>query len=281
MALSQSLQRLRDDFNRQRTASDAGVVRHGFLLRVGISDWQSEPEAEWKQDVEFALGAIDYRIFCWHNLPTRFHPNGVPVLQFFYGNADRQVVDNWLDLRDRAILFLHDGVFGETYRHLPSWMMVSYFLKWDHPATVRYKINERSFSFDGIPLGVFPFQNHHTFEEWERGTLDIPAGRYYLTLGDDVRACSMDVIDALTFDAGKTHTAATQRSEGNGGEKRRGAPPKKTTKQRADFAKPLVDKGQTWLEIFNSYATTPKGKEDKGANPDAIRLAYGREYPAK
>ena len=65
------------------------------------------------------------------------------------------------------------------------------------------------------------------------------------------------------------------------GEKRRGAPTKKETKQRADFAKPLVDQGLTWPEIYERYAKTAKGKADKTANVDTIRLAHQRQYHAK
>jgi hypothetical protein len=78
-----------------------------------------------------------------------------------------------------------------------------------------------------------------------------------------------------------TSTVEMEKGEGNGGKKSRGAPPKKETKQRANFAKPLVEQGLTWPEIFEQYSKTPNGKADKEANPDAIRLAYGREYPAK
>jgi hypothetical protein len=76
-------------------------------------------------------------------------------------------------------------------------------------------------------------------------------------------------------------TAKRGQAEGKGGKKRRGAPTKKETKQRADYAKPLVDKGLTWPEIFERYAKTAKGKADKEANADAMRLAFGREYPAR
>ena len=51
--------------------------------------------------------------------------------------------------------------------------------------------------------------------------------------------------------------------------------------QSYDNRFPLVDKGLTWPEIFEQYAKTSKGKADKDANADAMRLAYGREYPAK
>jgi hypothetical protein len=61
--------------------------------------------------------------------------------------------------------------------------------------------------------------------------------------------------------------------------KRRGAPTKKETKQRAAFAKPLVAEGLTWPEIFERYTKTAKGKADKKATADTIRLAYNREYP--
>ncbi len=88
--------------------------------------------------------------------------------------------------------------------------------------------------------------------------------------------------DQMNGNAGSDAPAAkTEQSEGTGGKKRRGAPPKKTTKQRAEYAKPLVNDGLTWPEIYDRYAKTAKGKADKGANADAMRLAFGREYPAK
>jgi hypothetical protein len=65
----------------------------------------------------------------------------------------------------------------------------------------------------------------------------------------------------------------------SGGKKGRGAPMKKETQQRADFAKPLVAKGLTWPEISGKYAKTVKGKADKTADADAMRQAYHRRYP--
>jgi len=62
--------------------------------------------------------------------------------------------------------------------------------------------------------------------------------------------------------------------------RRRGAPVKETTTQRAEFAKPLVEKGLTWPEIFERYATTKAGKADKDASADIMRKAYDRQYPA-
>lgn len=66
------------------------------------------------------------------------------------------------------------------------------------------------------------------------------------------------------------------------GERRRGAPTKKETKQRADFAKPLIeDDGLKWPEVFERYAKTAEGKADTKANVDAMRLAYRRQYPVE
>jgi hypothetical protein len=75
------------------------------------------------------------------------------------------------------------------------------------------------------------------------------------------------------------YEAQSARPEQGQGEKRRGARTKKETKQRADFAKSLVDQGLTWLEIFERYTKTPKGKADKTANVDTMRLAFQRQSP--
>jgi len=89
-------------------------------------------------------------------------------------------------------------------------------------------------------------------------------------------------LDAESIETQNTNrpNSETTQSKGNGRRRGRGAPTKKETKQRADYAKPLIDRGLTWPEIFKRYAKTSKGKADKDANADAMRLAYGREYPA-
>jgi len=74
---------------------------------------------------------------------------------------------------------------------------------------------------------------------------------------------------------------ATKRGSG-GGEKaattvKRGRPAHQFTKQRADFAKPLRDKGMTWGEILDGYKRKHRG--DREANADNLRLAHDRKYP--
>jgi len=91
----------------------------------------------------------------------------------------------------------------------------------------------------------------------------------------------LDDCPAVLVEAGLAPAGKKKQREGSGRKKRRGAPTKKETMQRADFAKPLLDNGLTWPEIFERYAKTAKGKADKSANPDAMRLAYNREHPAK
>jgi hypothetical protein len=62
--------------------------------------------------------------------------------------------------------------------------------------------------------------------------------------------------------------------------RRRGGQTKPTTAKRAAFARPLIDKGLTWREIFERYVKTEAGKADKDASPDIMRKAYDRTYPA-
>ena len=75
--------------------------------------------------------------------------------------------------------------------------------------------------------------------------------------------------------------ASRTRSTGSAKTNRRGRPTKKETSQRAEFAKPLAEKGLKWSEIFELYAKSPKGKIDKTASPDRMRLAFHREYSAE
>jgi hypothetical protein len=60
--------------------------------------------------------------------------------------------------------------------------------------------------------------------------------------------------------------------------KKRGRTLKAETKQRAEFARRLVEKGFTWMEIYNQYDKTPEGKADKTASDDMMRLSYNRYY---
>jgi len=74
----------------------------------------------------------------------------------------------------------------------------------------------------------------------------------------------------------------TGKSEGDGGVgatkagKRRGRKVAKLTIQRADFAKPLREEGESWPNILAAYAK--KHPRDIDANEDVIRLAFERQY---
>jgi hypothetical protein len=158
-----------------------------------------------------------------------------------------------------------------------------------------------------IKLGAFSGKEHAGFrakvinarrdakqtspKSWRNWVFNVAANHFAPRLfakRDGVQLVCGPIADALEADIRHMEAhpapppaAKPEQGKGNGGKKRRGAPPKKTTKQRADFAKPLVDKGLTWPEIFDKYNKTSKGKADKDANADAMRLAYGREYPAE
>ena len=61
--------------------------------------------------------------------------------------------------------------------------------------------------------------------------------------------------------------------------RRRGRPPKKTTKKWAQFARPRIEKGMNWSEIFHEYHE--QFPRDKEASADTIRQAYHRTCPAR
>ena len=59
--------------------------------------------------------------------------------------------------------------------------------------------------------------------------------------------------------------------------RKRGRKAKDETRQRAEFARPLIDDGLSWPEVFRQYVE--KYSDDVEASPDAIRLAYTRHFP--
>lgn len=71
----------------------------------------------------------------------------------------------------------------------------------------------------------------------------------------------------------------TQREESQAaeGKAKRGRRVDKATIRRADFAKPLREKGMTWDAIAAAYAK--KNPRDIDASADTIRLAFQRQYP--
>ncbi len=58
---------------------------------------------------------------------------------------------------------------------------------------------------------------------------------------------------------------------------KRGRPVGKDTVRRADFAKPLREKGEKWPSIFAAYEK--KYPRDTEATEGAVRLAFERQYP--
>jgi hypothetical protein len=126
---------------------------------------------------------------------------------------------------------------------------------------------ERRFPSAYIPKGSYRYYDPET--ERELGTVLLD----HMRLSKEGRICLAEY--RLRREPQSSKTEQGQEKKG------RGRPVKKETKQRAAFAKPLLDQGLTWPEIYERYAKTPEGKADTKADPGTMRLAYDRHYPAK
>jgi hypothetical protein len=84
----------------------------------------------------------------------------------------------------------------------------------------------------------------------------------------------VDVSEAISAGDG-----ANRRTSPRHAKKKRGAPKQGFTKQRVEFAEPLINEGLSWAEIANAYRD--KHPEDTEATNDKIRLAYHREFSPK
>jgi len=76
---------------------------------------------------------------------------------------------------------------------------------------------------------------------------------------------------------GSTPRRRKQTASPETGKVKRGRKVDKNTIQRADFAKPVHEQGETWEGIYQEY--NRKYPRDCDASADTIRLAYYRQYP--
>jgi hypothetical protein len=160
----------------------------------------------------------------------------------------------------------------ETAEPATRWLYVLFDLAWAEipgsplrPSKGRTAWSGRtSIALDALPL----FRAR--FKDIAERFSDHPS--WYSVIDDLVQA-SVYAIDILLL--------APAGGNENVPPKTRGAPKKKETAQRAEFAKGLIDQGLTWREIYEQYAKTPQGKLDKAASADVLRKAYERTYPVK
>lgn len=197
------LRRLRDEVYDCYSSSTTTEVRHAMLVSVGVT-----PQAvtEWwgvladKMGVEAPIGAQ----FSWHR---QWAPPGpfLLVRHHFFGKVSGPgELRRFEDQAGRLIRPALDclGAKWEPYSPLDetaaSWLTLCYFLAWDYPRHVTYKVTAFA-ETDSFHEDLFggPVNGREAFEAWLNGRLALPDGNYALYISSDIRVATVEAIDAV------------------------------------------------------------------------------------
>jgi hypothetical protein len=203
--LRRPLERIRAEI-RAHIAKWPGSIRHAFRATVGPAKDESELPVWAEFEVWFFYANEGFR----GPLALRFAPRPKmkrgPWSCIFTDSCNE--MEMWREF-DCIIGNLDGLLAGERFRRAwqsndgLGWLLFLYFLKWDFPDELVYRLCGASFTLEGIPIGEVssapdPFRSRNAFESWERGAKrGLPVGQHFIGLRSDIRQCSREAIDEL------------------------------------------------------------------------------------
>jgi hypothetical protein len=183
---------LSEQFAQDFRRAPAARLFHALQIRSGVPEAADEKEEEWRLQLEVSVRKIDPLLerIPWFIAESR--RGATRKLQHCpYGSFDNVTRDLIFAAND--LVESHPLVSGLG---TDSFFLLLYLVAWARPHDVSYRIHQRSFQ-PWAPMQARPFNSVKDFERWEDGKLELPEGRYFISLNCDVRQCAVSAIETL------------------------------------------------------------------------------------
>jgi hypothetical protein len=208
------LLRVRKEIESHYNARPSGAIRHALRIRVGK---ELTPEESLRSWLTYAASERPHKPIFYdgrvHRTGLRPDPD-LSIDHCFYGDAGASEAERFEGLAAQAMLQTWLYLPGQRIDYAPldaqsfaspcndegfarNWMLYCYFLAWDYPENLLYGLKYYNEVEGDGGWGCGPFTHRGAYESLEAGEYRPAVGTYYLALDRDVRACSLEAIDAV------------------------------------------------------------------------------------